>query len=224
MAWRIIKPTLGERAGQERLFLTFPMSKDPTRLRAAWDVAFGKIGERLERGLTVAFVIEGDPSLYSSFIYLLREGPRRWPGVPIEIVPGVSSIAAVPARTGIPLADGQERVAIIPANYGVDDLAAVLRDFDTTVIMKIGHEMPNVVAALQQTGLTGRAVFVSRATMAEERIEPDVRAVTAAYGDCFAMVVVARKERSGVLAGDVSEVERGAVRRVGAGAGAGVEP
>jgi precorrin-2/cobalt-factor-2 C20-methyltransferase len=215
MAWRIAKPTVGAVDGQERLFLTFPMSKDPSRLRTAWNSAFGKIGERLEKGLSVAFVTEGDPSLYSSFIYLLREGPRRWPGVQIEVVPGVSSIAAVPARTGIPLADGQERIAIIPANYGVDDLVKVLEEFDTTVIMKIGHEMPNVVAALERTGLLAKAVYVSKATMEEERIERDVRKITAEYGDCFAMVVVARKERSGVLAGEVMEIERGAVRRVG---------
>lgn len=215
MAWKIAKPTVGEIEGQERLFLTFPMSKDPARLRTAWDTAFGKIGERLERGLSVAFVTEGDPSLYSSFIYLLREGPGRWPGVQIEVVPGVSSVTAVPARTGIPLADGQERIAIIPANYGVDDLVRVLEEFDTTVIMKIGHEMPNVVAALERTALLDKAVYVSKATMDEERIERDVRKITAEYGDCFAMVVVSRKERSGVLAGEVAQVERGAVRRVG---------
>jgi precorrin-2/cobalt-factor-2 C20-methyltransferase len=215
MAWTIARPSLGEIEGQERLFLTFPMNKDPARLRAAWDVAFARIGERLARGLSVAFVTEGDPSLYSSFIYLLREGPARWPGVRIEIVPGVSSLAGVPARTGIPLADGQERIAIIPANYGVDDLARILEDFDTTVIMKIGHEMPNVVAALRRTGLLGKAVYVSKATMADERIERDVGRIGDQYGDCFAMVVVARKERSGVLAGDVPATARGALTRVG---------
>jgi precorrin-2/cobalt-factor-2 C20-methyltransferase len=215
MAWTIVEPALGRIEGQERLFLTFPMSKDPARLRGAWDVAFAQIGARLERGLSVAFATEGDPSLFSSFIYLRREAPVRWPGVRIETVPGVSSLAAVPARTGVPLADGQERVAIIPANYGVDDLVRVLDEFDTTVIMKIGHEMPNVVAALERAGLVDKAIYVARATMDGERIERDVRQVMTAYGDCFAMVVVARKQRSGVLAGDVPAVERGALRRVG---------
>jgi len=214
-AWNIVKPAVGEVPGQERIFLTFPMSKDPARLRPAWDAAFAKIGERLQSGLDVAFVTEGDPSVYSTFIYLQREAPARWPGLEIEVVPGVSSVTAVPARIGIPLADGQERIAIIPANYGVDDLARVLEDFDTTVIMKIGREMPNVLAALERTGLTNRAVFASRATMEDERVERDVRNVAGDYGDCFAMVVVARKERSGVLAGDVAEVSRGAVTRVG---------
>ena len=49
MAWKILKPTLGEIPGQERIFLTFPMNKDPERLRPAWDAAFTAIGERLER-------------------------------------------------------------------------------------------------------------------------------------------------------------------------------
>ena len=39
MAWRIARPVVGEVPGQERLFLTFPMSKDPARLRPAWDRA-----------------------------------------------------------------------------------------------------------------------------------------------------------------------------------------
>jgi precorrin-2/cobalt-factor-2 C20-methyltransferase len=40
--------------------------------------------------------------------------------------------------------------------------------------------------------------------MREQRIVRDVREVRSERGDCFAMVVVTRKERSGVLAGDVS--------------------
>lgn len=202
-AWEIVKPSLGDTPGQERLFLTFPMSKDPERLRPAWDKAFEAIGERLEKGLDVAFATEGDPSLYSTFIYLAQEAPRRWPGVRIEVVPGVSSITAVPAVTGIPLADGQERIAIVPATYGLEDITELLQKFDTTVLMKIGPEMPRIIEALEREGLLDQAVYVSRATMGEQRIVQDLRAVGTERGDCFAMVVVSRKDRSGVLAGTV---------------------
>ena len=210
MAWKIVKPVIGERPGQERLFLTFPMSKDPDRLRPAWDHAFEAIGERLHRGASVAFVTEGDASLYSTFIYLRREAPRRWPGVHIEIVPGVSSIAAVPAVTGIPIADGQECVAIVPANYGAADLERIFETFDTTILMKIGSEMPRVIEALERAGLADKAVYVSKATMREERIVRDVRSVREEHGDCFAMIIVAKKERSGVLVGDVPFAARAA--------------
>lgn len=203
MAWRIIKPMIGESQGQERLFLTFPMKKDPEQLRPAWDKAFAEIGDRLERGLSVAFATEGDPSLYSTFIYLGREAQQRWPGIKVEIVPGVSSINAVAAVTQIPLADGQERIAIIPANYGIADIAKVLAEFDTTILMKIGSEMPNVLAALEQQGLVDKAVFVSKATMSEQHVVRNLRDASGEYGDCFAMVIVSRKERNGVLGGDV---------------------
>ncbi len=208
MAWKIIKPVIGEIEGQERLFLTFPMNKDPERLVPAWKKAFQAIGERLEKGLSVAFATEGDPSLFSTFIYLQREAVHRWPGIEVVVVPGVSSIAAVPAVTGIPLADGQERIAIIPANYGVDDLPAILEQFDTTILMKIGSEMPNVLAAIREAGLADRAVYVSRATMPDQRIVRDIGQSGEEYGDCFAMAIVAKKQRNGVLAGDVEALAK----------------
>ncbi|HVA81119.1 MAG TPA: precorrin-2 C(20)-methyltransferase [Candidatus Binataceae bacterium] len=204
MAWKIIEPVVGKNPGQERLFLTFPMSKEPRRLRKAWDAAFAKIGEHLEHGRSVAFATEGDPSLYSTFGYLQREASQRWPGIRVEVVPGVSSVTAVPAITGTPLADGLERIAIIPANYGVEDLVATLNAFDTTILMKIGSEMPKVVAALERTGLLDKAVYVAKATMREQRVVTDVREVRTERGDCFAMIIVTRRERSGVLAGEVS--------------------
>lgn len=202
-AWGIVQPTIGEISGQKRLLLTFPMSKDSERLRPAWERAFARIGAELEAGRDVAFLTEGDPSLYSTFIYLQDEARRRWPGVGIEVIPGVSSITAVPAVTGVPLADGQERIAILPGTYGLQDLVDILRRFDTVVLMKIGPELPRIIAALEQEGLLDRAVYVSRATMREQRIVRDLRAIGAERGDCFAMVVVSRKERSGVLAGTV---------------------
>jgi precorrin-2/cobalt-factor-2 C20-methyltransferase len=203
-AWKIVRPFVQKAHHQEHLFLTVPMTREPAKHASAWEKAFSCIGPRLEQGLSVAFATEGDPSLYSTFIYLQREARERWPGIEIEVVPGVSSIAAVPAVTGIPLADGLERIAIIPAGYGVNDLAGILTRFDTTILMKIGAEIPNVLAALELTGLTDKAVYVSHATMREQRIVRDVRQLEAERGDCFAMIVVSRKERTGVLAGDVS--------------------
>ena len=145
---------------------------------------------------------EGDPSLYSTFIYVAAEARRRFAGLDVEIVPAVSSPMAVAAVTGVPLADGQERIAIIPGNYGVGDLDGILRAFDTIVLMKIGPEMPQILAALERCGLVDRAVYVAKATMAEQRIVRDLTSVKAERGDCFAMVIVSKKERAGVLVGE----------------------
>ena len=203
VAWEIIAPIIRERPAQERLRFTFPMSKEPSRVRPHVEAAVTAIGERLLSGQSVAFVTEGDPSLFSTFGYVKQEALRRWPALRVEIVPGVTSISAVAMVGGIPLADGHERIAIVPATYGVEDLVDLLARFDTVVLMKIGGEMPTILAALEKTGLTDHAFFVSKATTAEQRYEPDVRKLRDERGGCFAMLIIKRRDGSGVLLGDV---------------------
>jgi precorrin-2/cobalt-factor-2 C20-methyltransferase len=201
VAWSIVEPIVGARATRERVRLTFPMSKDPDEVRPRVVAAVDAIGAHLLAGRSVAFLTEGDPSVFSTFGYVRDEALRRWPELRVEVVPGVSSITAVAARGGVPLADGHERVAIVPATYGVDDLVDLLGRFDTVVLMKLGGEVPTILAALEKTRLTEHAFFVSKATMNEERVVRDVRALEGEHGGCFAMMIVKRKDRAGRLVG-----------------------
>lgn len=209
VAWQIVSGIVGNRPHQERLQLTFPMSKEPELVRPHVMGAVTAIGERLLQGKTVAFVTEGDPSLFSTFGYVRAEARRRWPELRVEVVPGVTSVTAVAARGGVPLSDGMERVAILAATYGVTDLVDVLERFDTVVLMKLGAEIPAILEALERTGLTDRAFFVSKATMAEERYERDVRRVSEEHGGCFSMMIVKRGDRSGVLVGEAARLAAG---------------
>ncbi len=204
VAWSIVEPIVGASATKERLRLTFPMSKDPEEVRPRVVAAVDAMGTHLVEGRSVAFVTEGDPSLYSTFGYVRREALRRWPDLVVDVVPGVCSVTAVAARGRVPVADGHERVAIIPATYGVDDLVDLLERFETVVLMKLGGEMPTILAALEKTGLTDHAFFVSKATMREEHIVRDVRTLDGEYGGCFAMMIVKRKDRAGLLVGGES--------------------
>jgi len=201
VAWSIVSSLLKEGNAQERLKLTFPMSKEADVVRPRVHAAVDAIGERLLAGRSVAFLTEGDPSVFSTFGYVREEALRRWPTLTVEVVPGVTSITSVAMVGGVPLADGHERIAIIPATYGVGDLVELLERFDTVVLMKLGSELPVILEALERTGLTDRAFFVSKATMAEQRLERDVRKVREEHGGCFAMMIVKRRDRSGVLVG-----------------------
>ena len=205
LAWRIAGPEVGEVPGQERLFLTFPMTKDPAVLAPAWDEVFLQVGRRLEAGLDVAFITEGDPLFFSTFVYLMEAAPSRWPEARVEVVPGVSSLTAAAAVAGIPLVDGQERMAVVPATYGVEDLAHVLEEFDTILLTKVSSHMAQVVEALERQGLLDRAVYVSRATMEGELVERDLRRVVQGRCDYFSMVVVSKKENNGLLLGQAAQ-------------------
>jgi precorrin-2/cobalt-factor-2 C20-methyltransferase len=207
MAWRIVEPAITPPADQKRLFLTFPMSKDPARVKPAVERACDAIQAELERGLDVAFVSEGDPSTFSTFIYVRQSLLGRSPELQVEVVPGVSSIMAVPAVAGLPLADGHERIAILPGTSGLEDLERTLQHFDTVVLMKVGPELAQLKERLQAAGLLANTTYVSRATMEEQRIERDFAQVDAERGDCFTMVLIKKPGQSGVLLGD-SEVPR----------------
>jgi precorrin-2/cobalt-factor-2 C20-methyltransferase len=210
VAWSIVAPLVPPNAAQERLKLTFPMSKDSSVVRPRVLAAVDAIGERLLAGRSVAFLTEGDPSLFSTFGYVRAEALRRWPELRIEVVPGVTSITSVAMVGGVPLADGHERVAIIPATYGVDDLVDLLQRFDTVVLMKLGAELPTILEALERTGLTEHAFFVAKATMLEQRLERDVRTLREEHGGCFAMMIVKRRDGSGLLVGQSAQRAAGA--------------
>lgn len=209
VAMGIVKAAVGPVEGQERIAVVTPMSRDPEQVRAAWEPIVATVLDRLALGKRVAFAVEGDPMLYSSFLYLRRAMKVHRPELAIAIVPGITSVTAVAAAADTPLGDGQECIAILPATYTADELSSTFARFDTTVLMKIGSNMPAVVEALAAQRLIDKAVFVSRATQPEQRVVRDVRDAVDAYGDCFSMVIVARGERAGLLVGEVPESPQG---------------
>jgi precorrin-2/cobalt-factor-2 C20-methyltransferase len=190
LAGRIAAEAVGTPEGQERLLLTFPMTRDPAARRAAREAAAGAVAERLGRGRSVAFVTEGDPMLYSSFLDLLAEAPRRFPWAAVEIVPGVTSLTAVAAAARVPLADGDGRLAVLPAARALDDLPRLAAWFETLVLVKAAGVLPALAERLAAAGLDGRAVLVSDASTGRERVAFDLRAAAAAPPGYFATVLV----------------------------------
>jgi precorrin-2/cobalt-factor-2 C20-methyltransferase len=98
--------------------------------------------------------------------------------------------------------DGQERLAVIPATYGVEDLRNILRSFDSVVLMKVSSIMPQIVQVLEEENLLDASVYVERATTDEQRIVHDLRRIRNDRCVYFSMVVVTKKHRNGVLRGD----------------------
>lgn len=200
LAFRIIEPHLIP-GPQRHLFLEFPMTKDPDILGPAWEKAFCAIEGELLQGHDIGFVTQGDPFIYSTFIYVFESLREKYPELRIEVVPGVTSIAAVPMSAGVPLVDGQERLAVIPASYGLEELPAILRSFDSIVLMKVSSVIEPVISILEAEGLLDCAYYVERATSDEQRIVRDLRELRGGRCIYFSMVVVAKKHRNGVLKG-----------------------
>lgn len=175
-AYGIVKGFLNP-ARQELLELIFPMTKDIQRLRPYWDRNVGAITERLEAGKDCAFITEGDPLLYSTFTPMYQLLRARHPGVPIRVVPGITSISGVTAQALVPLAHGNERLAVIPATYGDKRLRQVLQEFDSIALMKINSVFDQVLDLLEELDLVSCSVYVKKATASEEEMVHDIRSL-----------------------------------------------
>jgi precorrin-2/cobalt-factor-2 C20-methyltransferase len=190
LALRIAREAVGEVPGQETLLLTFPMSRDPEARRAAREAAAAEVAARLAAGRAVAFVTEGDPLLYSTFLDLLAEAPRAFQAR-IEVVPGVSSLTAVAAAALVPLADGDGRLAVVPAPSALGELGRLAAEFETVLLLKAGGVLPELRAALGREGLLERAVLVTGASTGGERVTRDLAAIEGRPG-YFSTVLLTR--------------------------------
>jgi precorrin-2/cobalt-factor-2 C20-methyltransferase len=187
-AFQIVQGFL-DLARQEVLRLTFP-TDDAQGAAKTWRVASETIAARLYRGQDVAFITEGDPMLYGTFAYLLENITDTHPDLPVEIIPGVSSITAAAARAGIPLAAPGQRLAILPAAYGIDDLREATAHCDTVVLMKMNRALLQALANPDQLGLAGKCVYVRRATTLREQVVWDLRQVSQGKLDYFSLLIL----------------------------------
>jgi len=188
-ALSIVEPLL-DRTRQEVIVRVFPMKKDQEGLDEFWEEAASTVLAHIRRGKDVAFITIGDPFLYSTFLYLYRIFRERHPDIPIEIVPGVSSITAAAVAAGIPLAAASERIAILPATFEEEKLRRTLLDFDTVVLMKVNRVFDRVYSLLGELGLEDRCAFVSRAGTDEEKVIRDLESLVGKKLDYLSLLIV----------------------------------
>ncbi len=139
----------------------FPMTRDPDVIQRYASKAAREIAEDLKAGRSVAFITLGDPILYSTYGYVLSELRRNMPSVDVETVPGVSSISACLAGINRPLALRDERIAIIPAAYGLDDLEHISKHTDVIVLLKVSRRFDEIVKEIKKSGLAESAFLLS---------------------------------------------------------------
>ena len=63
-------------------------------------------------------------------------------------------------------------LTVLPGPLDSDTLAAHISDADSIVIMKVGRHLARIRDVLTAQGLSERAVYIERATLAAERILP----------------------------------------------------
>ena len=169
--------------------ITFP-TDDADGASQVWRDASERIAQELLNGDDVAFITEGDPMLFSTFSYVLEGIKSGYPEIRVEIIPGVSSVMAAAVRTGLPLVTHGQRLAILPAVYGIDDLREAIANYDTIVLMKVNKVLLDALVNLEKLGLAGKGVYVRRATTDQEQVVNDLQQLSASDLDYFSLLII----------------------------------
>ena len=153
--------------------LVFAINGDQAEQAQAHRIAAGRVIECLDEGEHVAFVTLGDPNVYTTFSHLADAVRVERPGVVISTVPGIMAFQDLAARAGVVVLDGAERLLLVSAVHGVEQLSEALQDPEAAIVIyKGGRHLPEVAKLLADSGRLDGSVVGELLGLPGERIGP----------------------------------------------------
>ncbi|WP_342324647.1 cobalt-factor II C(20)-methyltransferase [Kosakonia sp. BYX6] len=173
LALSIVREYLGEHT--EVRCCHFPMSADSAEKEVVWEEVARALDAEVQAGKQVGFITLGDAMLFSTWVFLLQ---RLSHPECVEIVPGVTSFAAIAARAQTPLAMEQQSLAVIACTALESDIRQALAQHDSLVLMKVYGRFARIKALLDDAGLLDCALMMAEATLPGEQCWRQLREVS----------------------------------------------
>jgi precorrin-2/cobalt-factor-2 C20-methyltransferase len=157
-----------------------------------WTARVAPLLAALHEGASVGFVTDGDPSLYSTFVYAAEALLRLRPDTPVHVVAGVNAMSGAAAAAGMPLTLGAERLAVLPlARVDDDTLRAACAGADVVVLLKAGGHLQRIDALTQDAARGWSAHYVRRLGLDGEEVRD--RLADATDPDDYMSLVILRR-------------------------------
>lgn len=163
VAYRIAVQAVPELQEKTLLSVDMPMTKDKEALRESHRLAAEAVEQELSQGKDVAFLTLGDPTVYSTYLYVHRK--VRQDGYTTKIISGVTSFCAASAELDTGLVENSQQLHVIPASYQIED---ALKLPGTKVLMKAGRKMEQVKEMLM--AMDAEVLMVENCGMEGEKI------------------------------------------------------
>ena len=175
--------------------LVFPMTRDAEILAKAWARAAEQTVKLLAEGRDLVFLVEGDASTFATFGHLARVVHELVPDIEVETIPGVSSFTAAAAATGMPLAEEDETLAIIPTAYGTGVIDHMLDEFDTLILLKVKPLLDEVLELLERRDLLATSCFIEKVGSPDERVVRDLASLKGEKVNYLSLLLVQNPKR-----------------------------
>jgi len=135
------------------------MTKDKDVLEKHWKENAKIMADKVLSGKNVVYLTVGDPYLYSTWIYMHREIEANHPEMKVSVIPGIVSMFTFASKVGISIAEGAEKVAIIPSCYDMSSVKEIAKNSEVLVFLKDGRYFDQVIDLLRESGFPDDSIF-----------------------------------------------------------------
>lgn len=143
-SYKIVKEVYPDIDKKNIVCFEFPMIKDTLKLKQAYDFIYNEVKLFLDEGHKIAFLTIGDPTVYSTYMYIHKRVMKD--NFTCKIINGVPSFCAVAATLNISLGERSDEIHIIPGSY---DTKEALSYPGTKIFMKSGKQIEKLVNELK---------------------------------------------------------------------------
>ena len=159
IAFSVVSSIIDKSKNQEIIKLIFPMTKDKDVLEQTWKKNAKIMAETVLSGKNVVYLTVGDPFLYSTWIYMHKDLKKNYPDMNISVIPGIVSIFTFAAKVGVSVAEGSEKVAIIPSCYDLSSVKEIAKHTESMIFLKDGRYFDQVIKVLKESGFPDDSIF-----------------------------------------------------------------
>ncbi len=159
IAFSVVSSIIDKSKNQKIIKLIFPMTKDKDILEQTWKRNAKIMAETVLTGKNVVYLTVGDPFLYSTWIYMHKDLKENYPDMNISVIPGIVSIFTFAAKVGVSVAEGAEKVAIIPSCYDLSSVKEIAKHSESMIFLKDGRYFDQVIKVLKESGFPDDSIF-----------------------------------------------------------------
>lgn len=159
IALSIVESLIDKSKNQEIKKLIFPMTKDKNILEMTWKKNAKIMAQTVLSGKNAVYLTVGDPYLYSTWIYMYKDLRKNYPDMNISVIPGIVSIFTFASKVGVSIAEGSEKIAIIPSCYDLSSVQEIAKNSETMVFLKDGRYFDQVIDVLKKSGFPDNSIF-----------------------------------------------------------------
>ncbi|QDI88867.1 precorrin-2 C(20)-methyltransferase [Candidatus Nitrosopumilus sp. SW] len=159
IALSVVDSIIDKSKNQEIVKLIFPMTKDQDVLKETWKKNAKIMAETVQSGKNVVYLTVGDPFLYSTWIYMHKDLTEKYPEMNISVIPGIVSMFTFASKVGVSIAEGAEKVAIIPSCYDLSSVKEIAKNSESMIFLKDGRYFDQVIDVLKESGFPDNSIF-----------------------------------------------------------------